>query len=112
MNEALEQLAARANLPVAALEQIYTALAKEATVQRALLYGSRARGTARNTSDIDIALDGDTLSLAHKARLEQVLDDLLLPWKIDLCVLRDVDNADLLANIQQDGQLLYQRKSS
>ncbi len=25
---------------------------------------------------------------------------------------RDVDNADLLANIQQDGQLLYQRKSS
>lgn len=109
MNEALQPLATRANLPVAALEQIYAALAKEATVQRALLYGSRARGTAKNTSDIDIALDGDTLSLAHKARLEQALDDLLLPWKIDLCLLSSVDNADLLANIQQDGLVLYQR---
>ncbi|MCC7516898.1 MAG: nucleotidyltransferase domain-containing protein [Pseudomonadales bacterium] len=83
-------------------------LAQEPAIDRALLYGSRARGTAQATSDIDIALDGNTLTLADKARIELALDDLLLPWKIDLCLMHQLTDPDLLANIRQDGLVLYE----
>lgn len=54
-------------------------------VKRVLLYGSRAQGTFRDTSDIDLALIGEDLALVEQFRLETALDDLLLPWRIDLC---------------------------
>lgn len=95
-------------IPAAALEKIRAALATCPAIESAVIYGSRARGEAHNGSDIDIALGGNALTWEHQAALLQTLDDLLLPWKIDLCRLNAVDDADLLANIQRDGVLLYE----
>lgn len=49
------------------------------------LFGSRARGTNRPTSDIDLALDaGRKLSFLEIARARNVLDTLHLAEKIDV----------------------------
>lgn len=96
-------------LPSETLQKIRTVLAGTPRISQAILYGSRARGTASSTSDIDIALEGDTLALQDKAQLEQALDDLMLPWKIDLCLLAYIDEPSLLSNIRQDGQVLYRK---
>ncbi len=102
-----QQLASRTGLPEQALEQICAVLARETDISHAVLYGSRARGTAQNTSDIDIALASETLTQADKARIEAALDDLLLPWKIDLCLLSSVTDEQLLKNIRQDGVSIF-----
>ena len=99
-------------LPESALQKIVAVLAQAPAIERAVLYGSRARGTARATSDIDIALAGDHLTLADKARVELALDDLMLPWKIDLCVMHLVTDPALLANIKHDSCILYERGKS
>jgi predicted nucleotidyltransferase len=51
-------------------------------VEKAILYGSRAKGNYRPGSDIDLTLTGETLNLTILQKIENELDDLLLPYKI------------------------------
>lgn len=84
------------------LQQIRQVFASQPEVKEAWLYGSRARGDYKPYSDIDITLVGD-LTTSHMADLETKLDDLLLPYTIDLTCLRSIRNAALRANIAHDG---------
>ena len=43
------------------------------------------------------------------ARIDADLDDLLLPWVIELSALAPISHPALLAHIQRAGVLLYQR---
>jgi uncharacterized protein len=76
-------------------------------IRQIILYGSRAKGTARPGSDIDLCLDGDALSLGEQDELEAAIDDLLLPWKVDITVRQQIDNSDLIAHIERVGVRLY-----
>ncbi len=70
-----------------------------------IVYGSRARGDYHSSSDIDIALDGN-VSISDVALLEERLDDLLLPYRIDLVRYNMLQNPALKQNIQTEGRLL------
>lgn len=48
------------------------------------VFGSRARGTAKAHSDLDLVLRGATLSLATQAALADAFDESLLPFKVDV----------------------------
>jgi predicted nucleotidyltransferase len=78
-------------------------------VETAILYGSRAMGTHRKSSDIDITLVGAELSLTILFRIETDLDDLLLPYKIDLSIQHKIQNPDLLAHISRVGKVIYKK---
>jgi uncharacterized protein len=80
-------------------------------IEQALLYGSRAKGTYRNGSDIDLTLLGDKLTYSLLNQIETEIDDLLLPYSVDLSLYSHLDNAELLDHIQHAGKLLYQRES-
>lgn len=75
-------------------------------IESALLYGSRALGRYREGSDIDISLVGD-IDMMTLNRISLQLDDLLLPYEIDLSVFRDIDNIDLINHIQRVGVKFY-----
>lgn len=49
------------NLPINIIHQIET-FAKECFLDRVILFGSRARGTNRERSDIDLAVSGGNLA--------------------------------------------------
>lgn len=83
---------------------------KEAT--QAILYGSRAKGNERLNSDIDLTLLGDSLTLSQLLSIENELDDLLLPYKIDLSIYRHISNPDLLEHIARVGKTFYQREQN
>ena len=55
-------------------------------VHTIVLYGSRAKGTRRPGSDIDLTLCGGGLDRTLLARIENDLDDLLLPYQMDLAL--------------------------
>jgi len=94
------------------IDALHTVLEKEDGVEAAVLYGSRAMGTYRNGSDIDLTLLGATLDLTTLQRIENNLDDLMLPYKIDLSLFKDIQNTELLAHIERVGWVLYQRKAA
>lgn len=71
------------------------------------LYGSRAKGNYKRGSDIDLVIASHTMTLAQLLRLETELDDLLLPYKIDISLLDKIDNPDLLEHIQRVGLKFY-----
>lgn len=72
-----------------------------------MLYGSWAMENYRYNADIDLTLKGRTIDFSLFCRIEQALDDLLLPYKIDPSRWHTLDNPELLAHIQSFGVLFY-----
>lgn len=56
------------------------------------LFGSRAKGTARKYSDIDIAILSDELTSDIKLKLEANFENSTLPYKIDIIDLKTISH--------------------
>ncbi len=92
-----------------AIARIRAVLARYPQVDKALIYGSRAMGTDRTGSDIDLALFGKHIDLQLVNRISNDLDDLMLPWMFDLTIFHHIDNPDLIDHINRVGKVFYQR---
>ncbi|GIV16752.1 MAG: hypothetical protein KatS3mg022_2187 [Armatimonadota bacterium] len=100
----------RFGLRESVIAQICSVLARYPQVQKAILYGSRARGTYKNGSDIDLTLvGGEDLTLQVLYRIADELDDLLLPYTFDLSILSHIRDPDVLEHIQRVGVIFYKR---
>lgn len=77
------------------------------SISEAILYGSRAKGNYRPGSDIDLTLKGNELSHRDLLNIELALDDLLLPYKIDLSLHHQLDNPQLIDHINRVGKSFY-----
>ncbi len=97
----------RHGLPEVAIEKILGILTGYPAIERVILYGSRAKGNWRRGSDIDLCIDGADLSLRDLDEIDARIDDLLLPWKVDITVLQQIDNPDLVEHIERVGVRLY-----
>jgi len=78
-------------------------------VEEAIIYGSRAMGTFRNGSDIDLVLIGNKLSLSILSKLENDLDDLMLPYQFDIAIYHQIGNDELLEHIHRAGASIYKK---
>lgn len=99
----------RHGLPEEAIRAIQQVLAAHPEVDLAILYGSRALGRQRPASDIDLTLKGAKLTPNVLAQIDADLDDLLLPYIIDLSCLASISHPALLEHIERVGQVLYAR---
>jgi predicted nucleotidyltransferase len=99
-------------IPEDSLEKLLGVISREPRVEGIVLYGSRAKGTFRSGSDIDLCLDAPDLDYPSLMRMENELDDLLLPWKIDLAVRQRIDNLDLVSHIERVGKPLFKRETT
>lgn len=97
----------------ATIEKIRSVFARFPQVEKAVLYGSRAKGNFKNGSDIDLTLCGDvnlTLNVLYKIMDE--LDDLLLPYMIDLSIFQHIGDPDVIEHIQRVGVTFYEREAA
>jgi predicted nucleotidyltransferase len=92
------------------INKICSIFQKYEQVEAAILYGSRAKGTFRKGSDIDLSLKGEKLNTSILFRIENELDDLLLPYQLDLSILHQIDNDGLLDHIERVGVLFWERQ--
>ncbi|MEI6640034.1 MAG: nucleotidyltransferase domain-containing protein [Chlorobium sp.] len=82
-------------------------------IEQATLYGSRAKGNYRQGSDIDLTLiGGSDLSSAVLTKVMNELDDLLLPYAIDLSLLRNISDTAVLDHIRRIGVVLYKKNGN
>ena len=93
-------------------EAIIATIAANDRVERAVLFGSRATGTNTATSDVDIALYGDRLTLTDQARLAAALDEIPMAQSIDLVLHDSIDNLALLEHIRLHGVEWYVRRTT
>ncbi|NOQ25361.1 MAG: nucleotidyltransferase domain-containing protein [Bacteroidales bacterium] len=91
------------------IEKIQSVFTNCEFIEKAILYGSRAKGNYRNNSDIDISLVGKAIDLTILLKLENQLDDLLLPYTIDLSIFYKIENTDLIDHINRLGIVLYEK---
>ena len=98
-------------LPQEDVHSIQQTLRHFPKISEAILYGSRAKGNYRPGSDIDLTLIGNELSHQDLLDIELALDDLLLPYKIDLSLHHQVDNPQLIDHIDRVGKRFYKAAS-
>lgn len=99
-------------LSAATVEKICGVLARHLQVEKAILYGSRAKGNYKHGSDIDLTLNGHGLSFDELLKIMGEMDDLLLPYTIDLSIFHIIDHEGLRGHIQRVGQEFYRRQES
>ena len=91
------------------IEKINSVFARHPEVEKVVLYGSRAKGTYKLGSDIDLTLYGNEISLKQKSRILDELDELDLPYSIDLSVFSQLSHAQLRDHIERVGVVFYAR---
>lgn len=89
------------------IAQICNVFRRFRSVERVLIYGSRAMGNYRNGSDIDLCfwgeqLDGDTLN-----EIVMELEDLPMLYSFDISRYDEITNPDLKKHIQRVGKVFY-----
>lgn len=90
------------------INDIVNILKKYEEVESAKIFGSRARGDYRKASDIDIALFGDRLTFSINTKIFYDIDDLYLPYKIDLINFNSIGPDDKIKdNILKEGVEIY-----
>ncbi len=91
------------------VDKINVVFSTHPEIEQVILYGSRAKGNYRNGSDIDLTIKGEAVTLSQLLKIENELDDLLLPYKIDLSLLHKIEDTDLLDHIQRVGVVFYEK---
>jgi predicted nucleotidyltransferase len=71
-------------LSPAVLHSFYAVFAKYRSIERVGIFGSRAAGTFRSGSDIDLAVFGAQMTERDFAKLWNEIDALPLAFKVDL----------------------------
>ncbi len=95
-------------LPAHAVARMQAVFAAHPSIEQAILFGSRAKGNYKNGSDIDLALTGP-VGFSELGTIAFELDDLLLPWEIDLLQFDRITNQDLREHITRVGQVFYSK---
>jgi uncharacterized protein len=97
----------RFGLPEKTIEQIIACLAQYPDIEWVKVYGSRALGTYRKGSDIDLAFAGP---VDHTLRLSGNFDELPTPYLFDVTYYNGLKNEKLINHIDQVGQLIFTQK--
>lgn len=90
------------------IETIHKCFEKYSGIDLVVIYGSRAKENYREGSDIDLMIVGE-LNYGQFIQLENELDDLLLPQKIDLSIESQISNLELLEHIERVGKVFYDK---
>jgi predicted nucleotidyltransferase len=81
-------------------------------IERAILYGSRAKGNYKTGSDIDLTLVGKGLDVRLLGSVAEAFYESWIPQKFDLSIFELLENPDLRAHIERVGVVFYERQPS
>lgn len=98
----------RFGLKESTISRVNSVFAKVPEIEKVLLYGSRAKGNYRNSSDIDLTIEG-AVNHSQLLKIENELDDLLLPYTIDISLFHQIGNPDLIDHIHRVGLVFYEK---
>src|SRR3989338_3628484 len=90
-------------LSLKTIQSIRSIFLKYPQIENVILYGSRAKGNYREGSDIDLVLKAPELTTSDLLRIENEIEELMLPYKVDLSLFHQIENSSLLDHIERVG---------
>ena len=87
------------------IEQDIISIAIKNDIKKLILFGSRARGDFKRTSDIDLAVEGGNIS-AFAVQVDEEVSTLL---EFDIINLDEKIQEELIESIQKEGRVLYEK---
>jgi uncharacterized protein len=90
------------------LDYIIKAIKKHAEIERAKIFGSRAKGNYKKGSDVDIAIFGKNINGKIVARTSDTLnEEYPLPYFFDVIHYESITNKQLIEHIDKLGIEIY-----
>ena len=91
------------------LKEITETLASFDEIEAAILFGSRAIGTFKEASDIDIAIKGKNVDFSLASNIEGDFEESDLPFFFDIIAWPTITSKDLKKHIWNRGKVIYRR---
>ena len=92
------------------LRKLNSVFAQHNAIDSVVIYGSRAKGNYRAGSDIDLTIKSGEIPFAEFMQIENQIDDLMLPYTVDLSQYHQLGNAALIEHIDRIGVELFSRQ--
>lgn len=89
-------------------DELMTIFEKYDSIEKVIIYGSRAKGNYREGSDIDLTLIGNI----ERSDLMNILDEIedsYIPYLFDISIYNDLNSDSLKDHINRVGKLFYQK---
>lgn len=92
------------------ISSIQSVFAKYPEIESVILYGSRAKGNFKPGSDIDLTVNHTNLDFQKLNQIKNEIEQLNLPYFVDLSLKNEIENTDLLEHIQRVGIVFYKKQ--
>lgn len=89
------------------MKMMHDIFAQTVNIDKVILYGSRAKGTYKPFSDIDITLVGDQLTEEDLTDVMFRLEESSLPYFCDVSLFKNLSSPDLISHIRRMGKTIY-----
>ena len=90
------------------LAQLRSVLNKFPEIEQALIFGSRAKGTCKPGSDVDLAIKGSKLTLELTTRVSYLLnEETMMPYTFDVVQFETISSPELTEHINRVGISIY-----
>src|SRR5690606_34756608 len=99
----------RFGLPEDIITKLNEVFEVNAKVDKALIFGSRAKGNYRSDSDIDIAIKGADITLDDILKMQVEFEEKGIKYKIDLVDYHTVKEEALIEHVDRVGIEMYRR---
>ncbi len=87
---------------------IISAITRYPEVDEVVIFGSRATGSCRQGSDIDLAIKGENCNRHIAIALQSHLnEELPIPYEVDVVSYNDIKNLTLKDQIDKTGRLFF-----
>lgn len=86
-------------LKVSHQQKLISIIKKQSRVESIWLFGSRALGTFKDHSDIDIVLVGKCLTLSDLEKILTKIELTSIPYEVDILIKHKISSKELLAHI-------------
>ncbi len=96
-------------LPQRTLDDLLEYFKNKPEIEKVIIYGSRAKGTYHNGSDIDFAIVSDNNENFY--RISGELDDLPTPYKFDVIDYNSLTQENIKNSIDKDGVVFYKKST-
>lgn len=75
-------------------------------IEKIIIFGSRAKGSYKKGSDIDLAIVAENLNFSELLQIKSELNQLPIPYNIDIVDFNKIENMNLIEHIERVGKIL------
>ena len=94
------------------LDKFCAVFEQYSSIDKVIIYGSRAKGSYRKGSDIDLTLLGPEITFETLSAVIIALDVLNTPYLVDVSLFSELHSPHLEEHILRVGQVFYQKDTS